>query len=237
VTVEKVGQRVPHLVALPAVEAVEERVGVLIVDDHALLAELLRTSLQEHGMYVVGVVNAAADALSIARMRRPDIVLMDLRLADGDGIAAGALILDHLPDTHVIALTGLNDARMVRATMRAGFSGYLSKVSPVAQVVRSITAVLEGQAIFPTRFSRGAAGAGASDEVDVDLRVEQLTARELEVLALLASGAPGAKIARSLSLSSNTVRTHIQNILSKLQVHSRLEAAAFAVRHGIVEVD
>jgi len=124
VTVEKVGQHVPHLVPLPAIEEVEERVSVLIVDDHALLADLLRTSLEEHGMDVVGVVDAAAAAaVSIARMRGPDIVLMDLRLSDGDGIAAGALILEHLPEAHVIALTGLNDPRMVRAAIGQASAG------------------------------------------------------------------------------------------------------------------
>ena len=122
-TVEKVGQHVPHLVPLPAIEEVEERVSVLIVDDHALLADLLRTSLEEHGMDVVGVVDAAAAAVSIARMRGPDIVLMDLRLSDGDGIAAGALILEHLPEAHVIALTGLNDPRMVRAAIGQASAG------------------------------------------------------------------------------------------------------------------
>jgi len=123
VTVEKVGQHVPHLVPLPAIEEVEERVSVLIVDDHALLADLLRTSLEEHGMDVVGEVDAAAAAVSIARMRGPDIVLMDLRLSDGDGIAAGALILEHLPEAHVIALTGLNDPRMVRAAIGQASAG------------------------------------------------------------------------------------------------------------------
>ncbi len=122
-TVEKVGQHVPHLVPLPAIEEVEERVSVLIVDDHALLADLLRTSLEEHGMDVVGVVDAAAAAVSIARMRGPDIVLMDIRLSDGDGIAAGALILEHLPEAHVIALTGLNDPRMVRAAIGQASAG------------------------------------------------------------------------------------------------------------------
>jgi two-component system nitrate/nitrite response regulator NarL len=106
---------------------------------------------------------------------------------------------------------------------------------PVAKFVDAVLATLGGQAVVPHRLAARAAGARSTTERAVALMADQLTYRELDVLRLLAEGFPGDAIARKLGISRNTVRTHVQNVLTKLQVHSRLEAATLAVRHGIVD--
>ena len=117
-----------------------------------------------------------------------------------------------------------------------GFDGYVTKDAQIDQFKSSIKTVVDGQVVVPRRAARPVAGARSPEEQHAYLLASQLTAREREILALLAEGMDGVEIAKKLSVTKNTVRTHIQNILSKLQVHSRLEAAAFAVRYGLVQV-
>jgi two-component system NarL family response regulator len=136
----------------------------------------------------------------------------------------------------VLAVTALNDSRAVQRALKAGFHGYLTKDIPLSQFVDAIKTALSDQVIIPHRLARAAVGVRSAEEQQAMLLADQLTAREKEVLELLVKGAGGPEIADSLSVSQNTVRTHIQNILTKLQVHSRLEAASFAVRFSIVKV-
>lgn len=204
---------------------------VLIVDDHTLFADAIRPVLEGEGMCVVGVATTAHQALDSVDRERPDLILMDLGLPDQSGLAAGEQILDRFPEVRVVALTALDDRRTVHEALRAGFHGYLTKDTPVAEFVHAIRAVLGGQVVLPRRLGPGGER-GAADYAA--LLAEQLTPRELEVLVLLVEGANGRAIARSLGISANTVRTHVQSILTKLQVHSRLEAATFAVRHRLV---
>jgi two-component system, NarL family, nitrate/nitrite response regulator NarL len=217
----------------PATE--ENRIRALIVDDHTLFAEAVRATLEARGIEVVAVVADGAGALDRVAVDRPDVVLLDLGLPDRSGLAVGADILDEAPETKVLALTALDDPRAVKEAMRTGFHGYLTKDTPVAKFVEAVLATIGGQVVMPHRLAAHAAGVRSSHEREVALMAEQLTYRELDVLRLLAEGMRGEAIARKLGISRNTVRTHVQSILTKLQVHSRLEAATFAVRHGIVD--
>jgi two-component system nitrate/nitrite response regulator NarL len=215
----------------------EDGATALIVDDHQLFAEALGSSLERHGLKVVGTVSNEEEALEAVRRLAPDIVLMDLGLPGRGGTALGAAIVEEMPDTKVVAVTALRDPQAVAEVVRAGFSGYLTKDASVDRLVSSIRAILTGQVVLPGRLARAAAGARSPDEQDAHLRAEHLTTREREVLQLLAEGASSQQVAERLSVSSHTVRSHVQNILAKLQVHSRLEAATFAVRYGIARVD
>lgn len=211
------------------------RARVLIVEDHLLFAEALKPQLEAGGIEVVGIVTNGHDAVAAARRIRPDVVLVDLGLPDQDGIDTGSSILADLPGTCVMALTALEDTGAVKGALRAGFSGYLTKDIPVREFIDAIRAGIGGQVVVSRRSVSavtGDPGAGG----DGNLLAEQLTVREREVLQLLVEGASGPQISRSLRISPNTVRTHVQSILTKLQVHSRLEAATFAVRHGIVDI-
>lgn len=207
---------------------------VLIVEDHKLFADALRPVLAKMGMEVMDTAPDAARALAVISGEQPDVVLVDLGLPDMGGIDVGKEILRQRPETKVLALTGLNDPRAVRQALQAGFHGYLTKNTPLLRFVNAIEASLEGQVVIPHTLASAAAGKRAPEEQYADMVRQQLTPREYEVLALLVEGANTKKMAVRLSLSPNTVRTHVQNILEKLQVGSRLEAAAFAVRHQLI---
>jgi two-component system nitrate/nitrite response regulator NarL len=187
------------------------------------------------GLDVLPVVTTADEALSVAREQHPDLVLVDIGLPDRSGISLGEQILQELPGTKVVALTAIEDASLVREALRVGFAGYITKDTEAEKFVRSLRSVLDGQVVVPASASRAVAGNG-NGLSDPDLIYSQLTRRELEVLGLLVEGTSSVEIARTLRVSPNTVRTHVQGILGKLQVHSRLEAAAFAVRHNLVRV-
>lgn len=211
----------------------ERPIRVLIVDDENLFAEMLATSLRSHGVDVIGIATNGKRAVALARAETPDIVMMDLGLPDIDGLTAGKRILADQPETKLVAVTGLNDAGMVREAIRAGFQGYVMKETSLSELLGSLMAVAQTQSVLPREAAQALAGMRSSGQ-DAKLLARQLTPREREILTLLSQGVAGPKLAHRLHLSPNTVRTHIQNICSKLQVHSRLEAVAFAMRHGIV---
>jgi two-component system, NarL family, nitrate/nitrite response regulator NarL len=197
-----------------------------------LFAEAIRSALDDAGMEAVGVVTTGRAALAFLEDDRPDVILLDLGLPDRSGLAVGREILELWPEAKLMVLTALDDPKAVEEAMRAGFRGYLTKDTPVSRFVSSIEAIAAGQEVFPHRFAQRMRRPGSNDSVW--LLISQLTPREREVLGLLVEGADGRTIATRLGISRNTVRTHVQSILTKLQVHSRLEAATLAVRHRVV---
>jgi two-component system nitrate/nitrite response regulator NarL len=201
-----------------------------------LFAEALRTTLEAHGMDVVGLATTGRDALESLGELDPELVLVDIGLPDINGLEVGKEILARHPGALVLAVTAMNDPDAVGDALRLGFHGYITKDTPLPQFVKAIESAIEGQVVIPRRFSQRAAGGMSPSEQSAALLLKHLTARESQVLELLAKGASSTEIAAELSVSANTVRSHVQNILTKLQVHSRLEAAAFAVRHGAVKV-
>lgn len=214
----------------------EDPIRVLIVDDHILFAESIRRTLESHGLTVLGIAGSEQDALPLAREGRPDMVLMDLNLPDADGADVARKIRADLPDVKIVVVTSNTSSRRVTELIRDGFQGYLTKDTPLVQFVSAVRAAIDGQVVMPMPIARAVAGKKPQDETDAALLAEHLTTREREVLSLLAQGATSEVIATELSVSLNTVRTHIQNVLTKLQVHSRLEAATFAVKYGIVRI-
>jgi two-component system nitrate/nitrite response regulator NarL len=213
-----------------------ETVSILIVDDHLLFAEALRLALLDQGPFEVEVVCDGASGLARLRDGSVDVVLVDIGLPDRSGLVVGAEMLERFPGTRLIALTAMADPQLVQRSMRAGFVGYLTKDLPIATLVNAIRTVADGEVVV----QRDLSGRPPSSRDDLDpvasLLAGQLTDREREVLSLLAEGASSVSIAERMGISRNTVRTHVQSILTKLGVHSRLEAAAFAVRHGLVRV-
>lgn len=207
---------------------------VLVVDDHQLFAETIRWLMERQGM-AVDLAPDAQEALHRCRQDRPDLVLLDLGLPGGDGMAVGRAILEEFPQTKVVVVTALRDPRMVREALRAGFHGYLTKDLPVSRFIDALRAALADQVVIPQQLARATSVRGGRRESPETLLAEQLTPREREVLALLAQGASSQAIARRLSITHNTVRSHVQSILNKLQVGSRLEAVAFAIRNGLLE--
>jgi DNA-binding NarL/FixJ family response regulator len=215
---------------------VADPVRVLVVEDQRLFAEVVCRSLQSDGMVVLGIATTGREALVAARAERPDVVLMDFGLPDESGLSVGRRIIEELPGTKVIGLTALAGDRAAREAGMAGFHGCLTKDANIARLTDAIRQVVGGVSVFP-KLALPRAGFGRTWEFNATgLLVEQLTSREREILGILASGATTEQIAATLVISQHTVRTHVQAILQKLVVHSRLEAVAFAVRHGLVAV-
>jgi NarL family two-component system response regulator LiaR len=212
-------------------------VKVLVVDDHALFTDALVPVLAEmEEMEVLGVARSGQEAFELARRERPDLVLLDLGLPDVTGIEIGRRLLEERPDLTILALTGRRDAQAVKEAMAAGFAGYLTKDTPLPSFADRVRSALRGETVVPARLETPRVETRTPEEESAALLAGQLTPREREVLSLLVEGSDNAEIARRLSVSANTVRTHVQSILTKLGVRSRLQAAAFAVRHQVVEV-
>jgi two-component system nitrate/nitrite response regulator NarL len=206
---------------------------ILIVDDHVLFAEAIRLALLDQGIGEIALASDAEHALEALDDggRRPDVILMDVGLPDRNGIELGAEIVERWPDVRVIALTGQKDRAVLREAMRVGFHGFLTKDAQVSRVVNAINTVQGGEVVMPQALTRPVS---IRYDDHAALLAAQLTDREREVLARLAEGCASDDIAAQLGITRNTVRTHVQSILAKLGVHSRLEAVAFAVRHGVV---
>jgi DNA-binding NarL/FixJ family response regulator len=207
---------------------------VLIVDDHRLFGDALQRVLEGRGM---DVVQASSGREAVREMATTpiDVALVDLGLPDTTGIELGSTLLRMNPELKVIAVTGLEDPQAVRQAMQAGFRGYLTKATPIPSFVELMKAIVDGQVIMPHRLARPLGSERSGDtEGDPSALTQHLTPREWDVLACLVEGLSSSEIAARMSISGNTLRTHIQNVLTKLQVHSRLEAAAFAVRHGLI---
>lgn len=201
-----------------------------------LFIEAIRPTLERSGATEILVANSGSDGVELARREQPDLVCLDLGLPDRSGLAVGRDILEASPKAKLVALTALRDDAAVREAMRSGFSAYVTKDTSVPRFLTSLRAVLAGQTVTPTRSTSSTNGARTEQERAIRALAEQLTPREQEVLEMLVDGRSGSGIAKQMGISKNTVRTHIQSILTKLQVHSRLEAAAFAVRHRLVDV-
>ena len=208
-------------------------VTALIVDRHTMFAQAIRSTLEGYGFRVVVVCRNGADGLRALRRERPDVVLLDIQM-DDDGFDVGRQMLEERPESKIIILTKLDEPRVVKDALRVGFHAFLTKETPVADFVDAIFATLEGQTLVPEHSAASVPTIPAARDQRIALIAGQLTPREREVLELLVHGVGGHEISRRLGISPNTVRTHVQSILTKLQVHSRLEAATFAVWNGIV---
>ena len=208
---------------------------ILIVDDHRLFADVVASALEQMGARIVGPVGNAADAIVAVAAERPDVVLLDLSLPDGDGIDAGRTIVEEHPATIVLALSASTDPTAATEAMKAGFRGFVPKDAPFSTVVDAIRTALNGQSVVIAPKHTKPTSATTRGGVSAALLASGLTVREREVLELLVAGLGSGAMAEKLQISTNTVRTHVQSVLTKLQVHSRLEAAAFAVRHELVE--
>ena len=208
-------------------------IRILIVDDHGVVRQGLRMYLAlDPELEVVGEATNGAEALRLARELEPDVVLMDLLMPVMDGIAATEAIRRELPDVEVLALTSVLEDSAVYGAMRAGAIGYLLKDTEADELCRAIKAAAAGQVqLSPSVAAR------LLREVPPLQHPEPLTERETEVLRQLAQGKSNKEIAAALVIAEKTVRTHVSNILGKLGVTSRTQAALHAVRSGLVSLD
>jgi len=205
-------------------------IRIVIADDHSVVRRGLRMFLkQDPELEVVGDATNGAEAVHLARLLLPDIVLMDLLMPVMDGITATATIRSELPDTEVLALTSVLEDASVVGAVRAGAIGYLLKDTDAEALCRAIKAAGAGQVQLTPQ-----AAARLMQVVSVPESPEALTERETDVLRLLAQGQANKQIARSLNIAEKTVKVHVSNILSKLGVQSRTQATLYAIRIGLV---
>lgn len=218
-------------------------IRVLIVDDHAMVRQGLRTflELQDSASLPIKVAGEAVNgmqAVELARQTQPDVVLLDLVMPEMDGIQATARILESNPNTRVIILTSFGEEDKVLPAIRAGAQGYLLKDIPPLELVQAVRQVYLGNVQLHPEVARKLMSAVAGKEAPHPSQAapqsrEGLTEREQEVLQLIAEGRNNREIAERLVISEKTVKTHVSNILGKLHLDDRTQAAIYALRHGI----
>ncbi len=207
----------------------------MVVDDHDLFRGGLVGLLEGRGVHVVGEARLAADAIRRARELRPDVVLMDLSMPGMSGVEATHRLTASAPHVRVLVLTVFADDQHVMDAILAGACGYILKDAPIDQIVEGIYAAAHGESLISPRIaSQLVRRLREPDEIDPGLMRADLTPRELEVVELLTRGMDNPEIAQALHLSQHTVKNHVSNILVKLQVANRIQAAVRAVRTGLV---
>jgi DNA-binding NarL/FixJ family response regulator len=214
-----------------------ENLRVLIVDDHDLFRHGLRNLLEGEGVQIVGEAAAGQEAVRIVREIAPDVVVMDLNMPGMGGVEATRHITSIAPLTRVVVLTISDEDNDVIDAILAGACGYLLKDSSIQELMAGIHAASNGESLIsPTIAAKVLQRVRASStqpQIERTIRAE-LSEREIDVLKLIANGKDNAMIAGELHISPKTVKNHISNILMKLQIDNRIQAAVYAVRSGIV---
>ncbi|MCV7279376.1 response regulator transcription factor [Mycolicibacterium flavescens] len=208
---------------------------VMVVDDHPIWRDAVARDLEEDGFTVV----ATADGVGAARRRagavRPDVVLMDMRLADGDGAQATAEVLAVSPSSRVLVLSASDEREDVLQAVKAGATGYLVKSASKQELGDAVRATADGRAVFTPGLAGLVLGEYRRIAQDPGPETPSLTERETEILRYVAKGLTAKQIAARLSLSHRTVENHVQATFRKLQVANRVELARYAIEHGLDE--
>ncbi len=214
-------------------------IRIAIVDDHKVLVEALAVMISSHDdMEFAGGANTVQAAIELIADSKPDVLLLDVDLPDGNGLDAIPTLIEKYPAMRVVVLTCLTDEYTLMKAIDFGVSGFLPKGSSLNELVTTIRKTARGEVVMPPSLLIGLLKRLPRDRAVMphrDYPWEHLTQREQEVLNYLAKGNSGNEIARRLNIAPLTVRTHIRNLMGKLGVHSRLEAVAFGIKHGLVE--
>ena len=214
-----------------------ESISVLLVDDHTMFRQGLRQMLQSAGLLVIGEASNGSAGVKLISELRPDVVVMDLHMPIMGGIDAVKEVVAADPTSRILMLTVSTDQDDVLDALAAGATGYVLKDSPAEDVVRAVRAARDGDsAISPVVASRLVehVRTGRGRSVAVQAPPDNLTARELQILELIAKGMENAQIAEALFISPSTAKNHVAHVLDKLQLENRVQAAVYAVRAGIV---
>ena len=214
-----------------------EKIKVLIVDDHQVVRQGLRTFLELHeDISVIGEAEDGMQAVELVRVRQPDVVLMDIVMPHMDGITATKQVLALGLATKVIALTSFSEDDKVFPAIQAGASSYLLKDVSPDDLVEAIRAVHRGEArLHPDITRKLMQQVSQARNTPADNRLSELTEREMEVLRLVARGSNNREIARDLFISEKTVKTHVSNILGKLDLEQRTQLVIYAIKNKLVD--
>ncbi len=224
-----------------SVQTPRPKIRLLIADDHAVVRSGLRSILEsEDDIEVVGEAADGHQALEMAQELLPDVILMDINMGDWDGVTATRRVRNSVPSSRVIVLTNYDEDNLVFSSIRAGASGYLLKEVSGNQLTNAIRTVADGFSLIYPSVARRVLDEfgrlrGGTAPIDDDQGYSDLTPREREVLKLIASGRANKEIGTELGISERTVKTHISNIFSKLQLTDRTQAALFVHNRGLLE--
>ncbi|CAI09715.1 response regulator [Aromatoleum aromaticum] len=218
-------------------------IRVLLVDDHALFRSGIKSLLQRHAEFeIVGEAGDGMEGVKRAGQLKPDVVLLDLHMPGLSGRDAAAMMAEEAPNSHVLMLTVSEDAEDLIETLRAGACGYLLKNIEADALIAAINRAAEGESVISPQMMgkllkgvRGELPVKTAAQTAVASELNKLSPREREILAFLARGQSNKEIARKLELAESTVKIHVQNVLRKLNLTSRVQAAVFAVEQGIVQ--
>lgn len=210
---------------------------ILIADDHQLFRDGLRSLLEAQGVEVVAEARDGREAVELARVHRPDIVLMDLKMPEMGGLAATRLLSAELPDVKTVVLTASEDDADLFEAVKSGAQGYLSKNLQSSELSALLHGVMQGEPALTSGLARKVLKEFARPSTPPNERTpDELTDREREVLELLVTGVTSNReLASHMSISENTVKYHLRNILDKLHLHNRAQVIAYAVREGLIE--
>lgn len=223
----------------------EKKIQVLVVDDHAIVRHGLCKLIElQDDMEVVGEGTNGIEAVELAASLNPDVILLDLVMPQMDGVEATRLILERSPQSRVLILTSFGEDDQVFPAIRAGAQGYLLKDIQPRQLVQSVRETYQGKAQLHPDITRRLMDAVSGDApleqvkpVPPSKDLEGLTGREREVLALIARGLSNREIAEQMVISEKTVKTHVSNLLGKLDLEDRTRAAIWALKHGLGSED
>jgi DNA-binding NarL/FixJ family response regulator len=220
---------------------VVDPISVLLVDDHQMFTDALSRSLaSEHDLLPIGAVGTVAEAVIECGRRSPDVILVDLRVPDMLGVAGIRSLRRVSPGSAVVVVTDRDDAVAITMAIQAGARGFVLKTQAVEDLVVTIRQVAVGEILFSVSDMPSMAARvqlAMQREIEARRTFERLTAREGQILALLAQGRSTTETATALHISPLTVRSHVKSILAKLGVHSKLEAVSYALRNGLVEAE
>jgi DNA-binding NarL/FixJ family response regulator len=210
---------------------------VMVVDDHPIWRDAVARDLAEDGFEVVATADGVAAARRRAAVVKPDVVLMDMQLGDGDGVQATAEVLAVSPSTRVLVLSASDEREHVLEAVKAGATGYLVKSASKSELAEAVRATAAGRAVFTPSLAGLVLGEyrRIAATPDPGPALPSLTERETEVLRYVAKGLSAKQIAEKLSLSHRTVENHVQATFRKLQVANRVELTRYAIEHGLDE--
>jgi two-component system NarL family response regulator len=215
-----------------------DRISVLIADDHTLFRKGVRKMVEaEEDMEVVGEAATGREALDHARALMPDVILMDIKMPDLDGVSAARTLRREMPHVGIIFVTMFQDDEFVFQGLQAGGRGYILKDADPETMLRAIRAVAHGESLLGPTIAEKVMHQFAMPPGQKTPVVDDLTPREVEVLALIAEGLSNKEIASELTISEKTVKNHINNIFSKLHLYDRSQAILYAIRKGLVKVE
>jgi DNA-binding NarL/FixJ family response regulator len=202
----------------------------VIVEDHDALSKGLQLVLERAGIDVVGAARTEQEGYDVIRRERPGLAIVDIGLERGSGVELARRLAEAEPELGVLIYTGLGNEELLREAMDSGARGFALKAGPAQELVAAARAVASGNSYVDPRLNPFILGRASTEDIPV------LTPREREVMALLAEGLKGSQVATRLGISPDTVRTHVENAMEKLEARTRVHAIAIALRQGLIEI-